>query len=69
MFNIICTKQQNLIPYVTVYPAKDQIFLVLYVIYIALWHISMGKAFTQLLTTISHEFVMVQIALLGMVYI
>ena len=49
--------------------AIDRVFvIVLYVIYIAFWHTSKWEVSTRLLTTISHEFVMLQIASLGTVY-
>ena len=55
--------------YNTIYPAIDRVFVIVsYVTYIAFWHTSKWEVSTRLLTTISHEFVMLQIASLGMVY-
>ena len=49
--------------YITIYPVLDRVFAIFScVTYIAFWHISKGEVSTRLLTTISHEFVMLQIA-------
>ena len=55
--------------YITIYPVLDRVFTIFsYVTYIAFWHISKWEVSTRLLTTILHEFVMLQITSLGMVY-
>ena len=55
--------------YNTIYPAIDRVIVIIsYVTYIAFWHISKWEVSSRLLMTISHEFVMLQIASLGTVY-
>ena len=55
--------------YITIHPAFDRVLVICsYVTYIAFWHISKGDVSIRLLTTISHEFVMLQTTSLGMVY-